>query len=91
MSTSFPDTATLRSVLDVAARAPSSGTHEIHWWRYHPGAQHPDRPAEILGMAMTLHHLFSCSLSGRMEQGFLHRHDPLAPHCCWSTSVWVIV
>jgi nitroreductase len=40
LATSFPDRATLESVLDVAARAPSSGNHQPWRWQVDKGAVH---------------------------------------------------
>lgn len=69
MSTSFPDPATLQSVLDVAARAPSSGNLQpwrwrvdgdaIHLyadWRQQPGGSSTDRRDVLLGCGAVLDH-----------------------------------
>lgn len=69
MATSFPDPATLQSVLDVASRAPSSGNlqpwrwriddaavHLYADWRRQPGGSPNDRRDVLLGCGAVLDH-----------------------------------
>ena len=69
LATSFPDRATLKNVLDVASRAPSSGNHQpwrwqvdgaaLHLyadWRRQAGGSSTDRRDVLLGCGAVLDH-----------------------------------